>query len=71
MFMVYNKIKKIKQGGNQMNKIKNFLLFAEHLTGTPKEQIKVIEMEIDQDTGLFSGLIEIDGYTEYIHEYHN
>lgn len=50
-----------------MNKIKYFLLFAERLTGTPKEQIKVI----DQDTGLLSGLIEIDGYTEYIHEYHN
>ena len=54
-----------------MHKIKYFLLFAERLTGTPKEQIKVIEMEIDQDTGLLSGLIEIDGYTEYIHEYHN
>jgi hypothetical protein len=54
-----------------MNKTKYFLQLAERLTGTPKEQIKVIEMETDQDTGLLSGLIEIDGYTEYIHEYHN
>lgn len=54
-----------------MNKIKAFLLFAENLTGTPKEQIKVIEFQVEQSTGLFSGLIEIDGYTEYIHEYRN
>jgi len=50
--------------------LKHFLLFAEQFTGTPKEQIKVISFQMDKD-GLFSGVIEIDGNTERIHEYHN
>lgn len=45
-----------------------FLMFAERLTGTPKEQITVIEWSTDEN-GLCSGLIEIDGNREYIHEY--
>jgi len=49
---------------------KHFLSFAERLTGTPKDQIKVISFSMD-DNGLFSGTIEIDGNREYIHEYHN
>ena len=49
---------------------KYFLQLAEQLTGTPKEQIKVISMEQDND-GYYSGTIEIDGNREYIHEYHN
>ncbi len=53
-----------------MNKEKQFLLFAEHLTGTKKEHIKIVSFDEDKD-GLFSGTIEIDGNREYIHEYHN
>ena len=52
-----------------MKKMKYFLSVAANLTGTPKEQIKIINFEIDTD-GLFSGLIEINGNREYIHEYH-
>jgi hypothetical protein len=52
-----------------MNK-KYFLLVAEKLTGTPKEQIKVINFTVDKD-GLYGGTIEIDGNREYIHEHHN
>lgn len=47
---------------------KYFLQFAEQLTGTPKEQIKVIEFSKDNN-GRYSGLIEIEGNREYIHEY--
>lgn len=50
-----------------MKNIKHFLSFAERLTATPKENINVIEFEIDKN-GLYSGLIEIDGNREYIHE---
>jgi hypothetical protein len=53
-----------------MNKEKQFLLFAEHITGTPKEHIKIISYSMDNN-GLLSGTIEIDGNREYIHEYHN
>ena len=53
-----------------MKKEKYFLLMAEKLTGTPKEQIKIIGFEMDED-GLYSGLIEINGNREYIHEYYN
>ena len=52
-----------------MNK-KYFLQFAEQLTGTPKEQIKVINCNTDSN-GLMYGTIEINGNKEYIHEYHN
>ena len=47
-----------------------FLQFAEQLTGTPKEQIKVINCSTDNN-GLMYGTIEIDGNREYIHEHHN
>lgn len=47
---------------------KMFLKFAEGLTGTKKENIRVIWFEENQD-GLFHGSIEIDGNREYIHEY--
>lgn len=56
------------KGIDNMKNIKYFLSFAENLTGTPKEQIKVIDFEHNQD-GLYSGIIEIDGIKEYIHEY--
>lgn len=49
-------------------KEKMFLKFAEYITGTKKEKIKVIWFEQNQD-GLFGGTIEIDGNREYIHEY--
>ena len=49
-------------------KEKMFLQFAEYLTGTKKENIRVIWFEEDQD-GLLQGTIEIDGHREYIHEY--
>jgi len=49
---------------------KYFLLFAEQLTGTKRENIKIISYEMDNN-GLFNGVIEIDGNREYIHEYHN
>ena len=53
-----------------MKKEKYFLLMAENLTGVAKEQIKIIDFKTDED-GLYSGLIEINGNREYIHEYHN
>ena len=53
-----------------MKKMKYFLSVAENLTGVSKEQIKIIRFEVDE-SGLFSGLIEINGIREYIHEYHN
>lgn len=56
------------KGIDKMKNIKYFLLFAEGLTGRPKEQIKIINFEIDPK-GLCSGIIEIDGIREYIHEY--
>jgi len=49
-------------------KEKMFLKFAEGLTGTKKENIKIIDFKQDQD-GLFDGTIEINGNREYIHEY--
>lgn len=51
-----------------MKKMKYFLSVAENLTGTPKEQIKIIDFKVDKD-GLMHGTIEIDGNREYIHEY--
>ena len=45
-----------------------FARIASRITGTPANQIKVISYEIDSD-GRFSGLIEIDGNRERIHEY--
>lgn len=54
-----------------MKKAEAFLLIAEHLTGTPKKEIQIINYEMDANTGLMSGTIEIDGYREHIHEYHN
>ena len=51
------------------NDKKWFLLFAEDITGTKKEDIRVISFSKDID-GLYSGTIEIDGIREYIHEYH-
>ena len=51
------------------NDKKWFLLFAEDLTGTNKEDINVVSFAKDCD-GLYSGTIEIDGVLEYIHEYH-
>lgn len=49
-------------------KEKMFLEFAEYITGTKKENIRVIWFEQNQD-GLFHGSIVIDGNIEYIHEY--
>ncbi len=53
----------------KMGKKQQFLLMAQHLTGTPKENIKIIWFEEDEE-GRLSGTVEIDGYREYIHEYH-
>lgn len=53
-----------------MIKEKRFLQFASQLTGTPIKQIKAINFKTDEN-GLFTGLIEIDGNREYIHEYSN
>jgi hypothetical protein len=47
-----------------------FLQFAARLTGALVDQITVISFGADGN-GLFSGLIEIDGNREYIHEYHS
>jgi len=66
--MVNKRIIRNIKGGFKMEKY--FLLMAEKLTGTPKEQIKVINFTVDKD-GLYGGTIEIDGNREYIHEYHN
>lgn len=54
-----------------MKKVEAFLLIAEYLTGTPKERIQIIDYEMDANTGLMSGTIEIDGNREFIHECHN
>lgn len=54
-----------------MKKAEAFLLIAEYLTGTPKEKIQIINCEMDAETGLMSGTIEIDGHREFIHENHN
>ena len=51
-----------------MKKKEAFLLIAEHLTGAPMKEIKIIEFTQDEN-GLFEGTIEIDGNTEHIHEY--
>jgi len=48
------------------NLFEMFLKFAERLTGTPKEKIKVLRWSYIG--GYFRGLIEIDGNCEYIHE---
>jgi hypothetical protein len=49
---------------------KYFLFMAEKLIGIPKEQIKVVYFTVNKD-GLYSGIIEVDGSREYIHEFHN
>jgi hypothetical protein len=49
---------------------KNAYLLAESLTGEKRENIKVLYAEEDQD-GYISATIEVNGNTEYIHEYHN
>ena len=56
-----------KKGINTVRK--HFLLAAEHLTGTSREDIKVICFEAGA-AGRFSGTIEINGNREFIHEYH-
>jgi len=53
-----------------MKNIRHFLLIAESLTGTPKAEINVVSFEQDEN-GLYSGVVEIDGNREHIHEYHN
>ena len=53
-----------------MKNIRHFLLIAEGLTGTPKEEINVVSFDQDEN-GLYSGVVEIDGNRERIHEYHN
>lgn len=45
-----------------------FLQFATHITGTKREDIKIISFCQDRN-GLFNGIIEIKGHREYIHEY--
>lgn len=49
---------------------RNAYLLAERLTGEKKENIKVIYATEDSN-GYISATIEIDGYRECIHEYHN
>lgn len=53
-----------------MTKEKQFLLMAEDITGIDKEHIKVIECDKDSN-GLLSGVVEISGVRERLHEYHN
>lgn len=52
----------------ELRNIKYFLILSERTTGISRKKIKVISFEIDEK-GLFSGLIEVDGNREFIHEY--
>lgn len=45
-----------------------FLLMAEHLTGTPAKDIKIISF-VEDEEGRMSGTIKINGHREYIHDY--